>query len=1476
VFGSRGGDNLTIRANNIDTRANYTCRFVRLAEYEALPDSSGSGDGANASQLMDVPATFLVEDDDGAADLRDLACTTPAWGAVYPGTDVRVLLLSDAVGRSDSFGYNTPTSSGTMVVHTRFWSSQFNYSFFEIWDEVDSNDNRRRSMGARGGDNLTFAAWGLDSNATYSVAFTDLSTGFSMVVPADVSGAPTLLTAISPAWGTNFSAAHATITLFHSRSAGKGSSMSANPAMVPSEATATVLPQVEAGCCTAAVSLSSDSINTGSSLYLFPADASVVFVYRAPDNVDVTYSFFPVHNGVLHSAQGGLLNGTHIPGGPAHGGSVPLSINVYGLNPSAWYTCRFVGRSNQSQVLDALPAQPSAPNQFACFVPAWGALFAADSTDVVLLATTAQPSPVPSQSPEPSSTPILAPTPTPSLLPSLITSQAPSLSQLPSNSSRRMLLGTLNATTSAPTVATTIVNATDDDQSDDVGSWSWADGVAIADGTNHRSGLSYVFYAVVLGFDSSEAYGAAGGDLLMFNTSGLDPSATNTAKHQCAFTSAIDRWELRVNASVGPSPGFASCVTPPWGVWRPAERIEVELRLDYSDSARNASSARTIGNGDSNAGWAAVNRGGAGSAGVNTGVVACVDVSGTATLSSEGGGGGVWPHDFYPAWQRVTLFPDSEARGGAAAGQEVVELLGYGLDANGTSSSALSAATGTTVVTASAYSESGGQWSVAALSGVGGLGGSYACGFRDAQDAQRYLESPKLSLEEGPLYNPAVTSTNVSCVTPAWGKQNPGTTTNLTLVYTPPPNLPISSPLYYSGNIALVASSNDRSSGGSSSSSNNSTYIAATAAIAPNIPKKRQVNATLPFAFVPRFARVVASEKYGAMGGDAVVFTGAGFRGGHWSIGTAAAHVRYQCTFTPVISLYELSVEPSVVPTVVPSTTVLPSMTPSPLPSSAAVRRRTQRRALLVSEAPTAVPNNITTSNVTVAPSAQPSPLPSPRPSTSSPSPVPSTPPPSFLPTEPPTPSPTRYRGVVGACQENATVLMVNATNVNATSLTCQTPIFGAAACATNMALTVTEASEMSSGSNNFNSVDSSTNRSTTGERLLPLSRSPALNLHQGALSRWVDDHVDDDYYNNTSTTQALPAAGTVLDASEGSVFYPVPPTLHGVQNATYGPGATVYGHYGDSAYGGTEVLLACFGLDSAATYAARWSLKPDPTTGRRSSANLTTLCNHHDWGATFTYTSIVCYTPVNWGVQFAAGEAQVELLRVDTASDSDSYEALFVATNDGVSIIGTNADGNSSSSVAYVGGEGARTAVGFVFVAVLGKEEVPAEVVESVPGYVDTAGRAGGGQMIGFAGVGFNPLGSYRCHFYTGAAPYAIENSLYSPEVPAQSTELLLCETPAWGRTFPAATVTVRVQYKTGLSVASTLSSTDDDVSNISLTNTSISEQRRRQLASGVGTITEAGDGEVLFEDENGDYWSFIVGPEKPFDFALEVSLLK
>jgi hypothetical protein len=96
---------------------------------------------------------------------------------------------------------------------------------------------------------------------------------------------------------------------------------------------------------------------------------------------------------------------------------------------------------------------------------------------------------------------------------------------------------------------------------------------------------------------------------------------------------------------------------------------------------------------------------------------------------------------------------------------------------------------------------------------------------------------------------------------------------------------------------------------------------------------------------------------------------------------------------------------------------------------------------------------------------------------------------------------------------------------------------------------------------------------------------------------------------------------------------------------------------------------------------------------------------------------------------------------------------------------------------------------------------------------------------------------------------------------------------------------VTVRVQYNTGLTVAGSGDGDDDDDDDdddgggsadagnfTNASNSNATRATRRRLASGAGTVTEVGDGKVLFADASGSYWSFVEGPEKAFDFALEV----
>ena len=115
-FGAAGGDKVRARANNLDTRRPHTCRFVRLTEYDvSLEAVFGALVGTLAgalpgSQYLDAPAT--------AVDDRTVTCVTPAWGAHFPATDVRVLLL-EGNGRD-------------LVVLEHFREAEFTFSFYEV------------------------------------------------------------------------------------------------------------------------------------------------------------------------------------------------------------------------------------------------------------------------------------------------------------------------------------------------------------------------------------------------------------------------------------------------------------------------------------------------------------------------------------------------------------------------------------------------------------------------------------------------------------------------------------------------------------------------------------------------------------------------------------------------------------------------------------------------------------------------------------------------------------------------------------------------------------------------------------------------------------------------------------------------------------------------------------------------------------------------------------------------------------------------------------------------------------------------------------------------------------------------------------------------------------------------------------------------------------------------------------------------
>jgi hypothetical protein len=278
---------LTIVINNLDLLVDYSCRFVRLSEYRG-------GSGEDAVNRFDVPATLV--------DYRTLSCITPCWGCTFPGTDTRVLVVND----TDS--------------HFRFERSKFNYSFYEVWDYLET----KNEFGARGGDLVNVSAYGLDPEAQYQMSFQD-DYGNSMLSNVTVPpGQTTSATLYTPSWGRDHIAAYAHLTLFH-------------------------LPH-DVNIRNETVDTSPLAVNVNPTARSTVDDVGVsgaVYTYMTPDNTDGWLHFYPVTLDIRYSSKGGLLENSSLAGGGAQGGQ-SLILNVFGFDTDAHYLCRFTSSTNVS------------------------------------------------------------------------------------------------------------------------------------------------------------------------------------------------------------------------------------------------------------------------------------------------------------------------------------------------------------------------------------------------------------------------------------------------------------------------------------------------------------------------------------------------------------------------------------------------------------------------------------------------------------------------------------------------------------------------------------------------------------------------------------------------------------------------------------------------------------------------------------------------------------------------------------------------------------------------------------------------------------------------------------------------------------------------------------------------------------------------------------------------------------------------
>jgi hypothetical protein len=138
--------------------------------------------GELVAHRLDSPAQLV--------NLRTLHCTTPAWGATFPGTLARLLVVSD---------------DPDAPVHLRVAAAALQVPFFEVWE----GSAYALSFGARGGDAVAVRAFGLDPSARYFAAFQDEQA--NVAVAAANATTVTELTLTTPAWGAAHPAARTPI-----------------------------------------------------------------------------------------------------------------------------------------------------------------------------------------------------------------------------------------------------------------------------------------------------------------------------------------------------------------------------------------------------------------------------------------------------------------------------------------------------------------------------------------------------------------------------------------------------------------------------------------------------------------------------------------------------------------------------------------------------------------------------------------------------------------------------------------------------------------------------------------------------------------------------------------------------------------------------------------------------------------------------------------------------------------------------------------------------------------------------------------------------------------------------------------------------------------------------------------------------------------------------------------------------------------
>ena len=194
-FGAAGGDVLTFTGTGFDPKRNYTCKFQVDKEF---------GKAVRNNLRVEVYSA-MRSDPARPVSANKFECVTPAWGALFPGQEAKVML--ETWPDNYTVAFNPPEGFGF---------TDYVYDFYSVAAEVAAYpDPALRGGRALGGEVVSLRGFGLNplTRTGYQCIFLDEATGRVLRTRGAVPSSTTAVDCATPVWGEVFPTANVSIYL---------------------------------------------------------------------------------------------------------------------------------------------------------------------------------------------------------------------------------------------------------------------------------------------------------------------------------------------------------------------------------------------------------------------------------------------------------------------------------------------------------------------------------------------------------------------------------------------------------------------------------------------------------------------------------------------------------------------------------------------------------------------------------------------------------------------------------------------------------------------------------------------------------------------------------------------------------------------------------------------------------------------------------------------------------------------------------------------------------------------------------------------------------------------------------------------------------------------------------------------------------------------------------------------------------------